>query len=553
MNDLIETWDAIGHPRILVIGDLILDRYTWGDAERISPEAPVLVLKADTHDVRLGGAASVAGLLRALDADVALAGVIGDDSNGRVLRRLLDETGIDATLVVCDELRPTTTKERFLGRAEGKHLQQIIRVDEESDRQLPESLDLQLVDLIVKRLDEFDAVLISDYAKGVCCSSQPPESARRADEQNHLTSVSGKGSDQIDERDSVLVREVIRSARSRQIPVLVDPARSSGYERYRDATLIKPNRTEAGNALGCKIDSIAAGKRAGEQLCRSLHLEAAVVTLDQDGMVLSQRNEPSQLFSVMTKGICDITGAGDTALAMLGLVLADVHSKCNTWTSGSSFPSEKPEEPLPPSSVSQDDLCKAVRLANLASGLQIARLGVAPIARSEIRSAIRNSTEPECSKIVSLDDLQGLRERYRREGKTVVLTNGCFDLLHVGHLSCLKAAADMGDVLIVAINSDDSVRRLKGTGRPVITQTDRAAMLAGLECVAHVLVFDEPTPHELLHRLRPEILVKGQTANEVVGHEVIEAYGGQVVVAGFVPGISTTQIVRSVFETIPSL
>lgn len=520
MNNLLTFWDSIGTPRILVVGDIILDRYTWGNAERVSPEAPVLVLKADSHEVRLGGAASVAGLLRALDVSVTLAGVVGADVNGHIVRRLLQESNIDASLVLDDQERPTTTKQRFIGRAEGKHPHQVLRVDEESDQLLSNQLQCELINLINSRLDEFDAVLISDYAKGVC----------RGASRQMLSAPTDDCSIKDRDSDVSILQSIVCAAKTWGIPVLIDPARLPGYECYRGATLLKPNRIEAELATGLPVRNSLAAKQAAEQLCDRLDLKAAVITLDRDGMVLFQRGQGSEIFPITVRPICDITGAGDTALAILGLILSDARTNRRT---------EDEQRAV---------LEHAVRLANIASGLQVERLGVASIERSEIRSAIHNSHVPNCTKLTTIDELESLRERYRASGKIVVFTNGCFDLLHVGHLASLKEAASFGDVLIVAINSDATVRRLKGPDRPIVGQAERAAMLAGLECVDHVLIFDEPTPHELLSRLRPGVLVKGKTTEEVIGREVVEAYGGSVCIAGFFDGVSTTQLIQKTRE-----
>lgn len=532
MNDLLSFWDGIGQPRILVVGDIILDRYTWGNAERVSPEAPVLILKADTHEVRLGGAASVAGLLRALDAHVTLAGVIGADTNGRVVRRLLEESGIDASGVLDDDSRPTTTKQRFIGRAEGKQPHQVVRVDEESDQLLSEELRNQLVNVIVNRRQEFDAVLISDYAKGVCRGSEVVRDVSEYTNGCH-SGVLEAGTPQILSQtgENDLLQSVIRTANSHNIPVLIDPARRPGYACYRGATLLKPNRAEAQMAVGFTIKTHDSAMQAAETLCRELHLRAAAVTLDQDGIVLARTGKPSEFFSTNPRSICDITGAGDTAFALLGLVLADTRSKQSSC------------------SIPESLLDNGVRLANIASGLQVERLGVAPIERREIRAEILRSDGTAFGKITTLEQLLAVSERYRRHRKSVVFTNGCFDLLHLGHVTMLEEAARLGDALIVAINGDESVRRLKGDDRPVIDQHERSRMLAALECVDHVVIFDDPTPHQLLNLLRPDVLVKGGTTGHIVGREIVESYGGRVVRTDECAGRSTTSILSHIRST----
>lgn len=486
MVELFDTLDQLGAPKILVFGDLMLDRYLWGDAERVSPEAPVLVLRTDLEEVRLGGAASVALLLRGLGAEVRLAGVVGNDFAGQTLLKLLAEENIGRALILHDEERPTTTKERFVGRAANRHPHQILRVDRESRAPLNPHLEQQLFQAIERELETCLVLLVSDYGKGVCTPW--------------------------------LLQQVITAARARQIPILVDPARGIDYIRYRQATLIKPNRSEAQEATGLQIDTPDQALAAGRLLCERLELQAALITLDRDGMALVPAEEPGELVPTRQREIYDITGAGDMALAALGLC----HAARLSWS-------------------------EAARVANLAAGLEIERLGVTPISRDELKRALQPARPATGSKVVSLEEMIALADAYRHAGKSVVFTNGCFDLLHVGHLTYLEEATALGDVLVVAINSDQSVRRLKGHERPVIPEHDRARLLAGLACVRHVLVFDADTPHDLLRRIRPDVLVKGgtYTPDQVVGREIVQEYGGHVCVAGQVPGISTSRIVST--------
>ena len=600
MSLLSDYLDSIGHPRIFVFGDPILDRYTSGNADRVSPEAPVVVLKADTHEARLGGAASVAGLLSTLGAEVVLAGVVGDDINGRVLRRLLSDAGIDHRLVLCDPNRPTTTKERFIGRAAGRHPHQILRVDDEVRTPLDVELQSELLDRILERLPEFQAVLISDYDKGVCREAEgqgpgatwgrhpacrPPQNeaaegqglwAQEKDCNSSVERISNpsaqpstcqsvarrsaswfrdtnsrqveSGSDGLEirpthshdaERRATLLHIVLRAAEDRGIPVIVDPARLTDYSGYDGALVLKPNRIEAELASGIRIVTPDDAIRAGDLLCERLGLQAAVITLDCDGMVLCQPGQPGKLFPTQTREVYDITGAGDMGLAMLGLALANPASHV--------YP--KPGTPLPVDVTAA--LPDAVRLANVAAGLEVQRWGVAPISRDEIRAELLAQSGAGGKIVVGLDELAALSERYSRDGKTIVVTNGCFDLLHVGHVSLLEEAARLGDILIVAINSDASTRKLKGDERPIIGEEDRARMLAALASVDHVLIFDDDTPHRLLEAIRPDVLVKGGTTGDIVGREIVEAYGGRIVQTNGIPGFSTTQLVQRLLTPSP--
>lgn len=521
-------------PRLLVIGDLILDRYTWGDAERVSPEAPVMVLRVDRREVRLGGAASVAMLLRALGADVTLAGVVGDDSEGRTLQALLDDEKIKVVgkvpapsqslrdergprhttmspelptaelrpTVLADPSRPTTVKERFIGRAANRHPHQILRVDQETREPIGAVLETILVQAIFDTLGErslIDAVLISDYAKGVCTPR--------------------------------LLQTVIAAACERDIPVIVDPALVADYACYRGATVLKPNRRQAELATGMKISSPADAFAAATALLQELQIPAAVITLDALGMVVAVElggGESGDLPSythlpTRQRTIYDITGAGDMVLAALGFCVA------------SGMP-----------------LKEAARVANVAAGLEVERFGVGPVTRDELQAALvleslnQGEERRPHSKVGSLSQIVERIAGDRAAGKRIVFTNGCFDLLHRGHLACLHEAAALGGVLIVAVNSDASVRLLKGPSRPVLDENDRAAMLSALSCVDHVIVFDDATPHRLLEAIRPDVLVKGGTTGEIVGREVVEAYGGEVRHVGEAPGISTSHIVSKI-------
>ena len=488
MIDLKQTLLSLGQPKILVLGDLMLDRSVWGNAERVSPEAPVVVLQADQQDVGLGGAASVAAQLRALEAEVVLAGVVGDDSEGRILTNIIREGGIFPNqCVIVDKERPTTTKQRFIGRAANRHPHQMLRVDMESTRPVSGVCKDKLQDSILHELRYCQALLISDYGKGAC----PP----------NLLSV------------------VIAQATALGIPVLIDPARDVEFARYQGASCLTPNRAEAAQASGITIHSPQDAIRAGKQLRDRYSISSILVTLDRDGIALIQSDEAEEVFPTQSREVYDITGAGDMVLAVVGLCAA-----CEI------------------------SLKESVRLANFAAGKQVEQFGASPVSKSELLQELNSHQSLIPSKIVSLDQIVVLTKNYRNNGKRIVFTNGCFDLMHRGHISCLQEAATHGDVLIVAINSDRSVRELKGSTRPVVSELHRAEMLAALECVTHVLVFDGKTPHGLLQSIEPEVLVKGGTysVDEVVGHELVEAYGGEVIVTTAIPGVSTTQLFSSI-------
>jgi D-beta-D-heptose 7-phosphate kinase/D-beta-D-heptose 1-phosphate adenosyltransferase len=484
--ELIDEMERLGPPRILVIGDLILDRYVWGDAERISQEAPVILLREDRQETRLGGAANVANMLRGLEAEVTLAGVVGHDADGVDIAQELARFGVDCSALVVDTDRPTTCKVRFMGRAQHRHPHQMLRVDREVRHPLRTEIAQQLLKQLLPRLHEFQAVLISDYAKGVCTGE--------------------------------LLRPLIEAARGMGLPVIVDPAAGGDYQLYRGATGVTPNRSETQKATGVEVRSIEAAYVAGQLLVEKFGLEMAFVTLDRDGIVLARRGDQSVHLPTRVREVYDVTGAGDMVLAMFGLGMA--------------------------AGIEPTKLC---RLANVAGGLEVEQVGVVRISRKEILTDLLHGSRRAAGKVCSLAELTRNVSARHKAGQKVVLTNGCFDLLHIGHLSYLQEAAREGDCLIVAINSDHSVRRLnKGPDRPIFDQEYRAQMLAGLEAVDYVLVFDEETPHEILRQLQPDVLVKGGTYrdDEIVGREVVLEYGGRVKALGVTPGVSTTEIVR---------
>ena len=484
---LIDVVQQLGHPRLLVIGDLILDRYVWGDAERISQEAPVILLRQEHDEMRLGGAANVANMICGLDARVTIAGVVGRDSDGEELHASLTNAGVDCSTVLTDDTRPTTVKMRFIGKAQSRHPHQILRVDRESRHALSAELEEQFINRVLAQLDGHQAVLISDYSKGVCTPR--------------------------------VLRTVIDAAKAKGIPVLVDPGPKANYADYVGATAITPNRLETKLATGLEVRTTDDAFAAGRQLVDTLKLEHAFVTLDKDGIALSLSDGSAELFSTRKREVYDITGAGDMVLAMIGVGLAD--------------------------GLSPQDLC---RLANIAGGLEVERIGVVAISRQEILGDLLGGSRKVHEKMSEANELARLVDARKQLGQKVVFTNGCFDLLHAGHVQYLQEAAALGDCLIVAINSDASVRRLKGPTRPVISQQQRAMMLAALECVDHAVVFDADTPLELLEQLRPNVLVKGGTTAIIVGRELVESYGGEVCTVSEVPNVSTTRIVSSIRE-----
>lgn len=483
--DLIDLVQRLGQPRVLVVGDVMLDRYVWGDAERISQEAPVILLHADKREERLGGASSVATMLRALGARVSLASVVGDDADGNRLRQILTDLGIDHEGVVTCPDRPTTVKERYIGRAQHRHPQQMIRVDYEARGPVPAETEAELTKVIGSLLRRADLVLISDYDKGVCTPG--------------------------------LLTRTIAGARACGLRVLADPVRSNDYRKYHGCSAITPNRLEAGLATGRTINTIEEAQESAAQLREQLDLEAAIVTLDKDGMMLADRHGRRQLFPTRPRQVYDITGAGDMVLSVLGMVLA-----------------------------AGADYDQAIPLANVAGGLEVEKIGVATVTRDEILRDLLRAGSGTGPKVLPRDMLRHELESRRRLGQRIAFTNGCFDVLHAGHVQYLAEARAQADLLVVGLNSDSSVRALKGDGRPVNDEEARAQVLASLQTVDYVTVFDEETPLELIAVVKPDVLVKGSDyrRDEVVGADVVEAAGGRVHLAVFREGYSTTGLLR---------
>jgi D-beta-D-heptose 7-phosphate kinase/D-beta-D-heptose 1-phosphate adenosyltransferase len=476
-RDLSARLETLAHPRVLIVGDLILDRYVWGTVERISPEAPIPVLAARHSEERLGGAGNVAANLRAMEAEVEILGVIGADERGAAVTRLFESIGVGQTGVVRSKERPTTEKTRMLGAGT-----QMLRVDWEEARALSSDEAARLVANFEARLAGVGAVVLSDYGKGVLCAP--------------------------------VLRAVIDAARARKVPVLVDP-KGSDYARYRGATLLTPNRKEAEEALGRKLPLLAELPAAVRDLVRAAGVDAAVITLGPDGMYYLFHSEEGHV-STAARAVFDVTGAGDTVIAHLALGLA------------AGFPFET-----------------CVHLANHAAGIVVGKPGAASVTRAELLAEFERGQRPAGS-VLARPELLRRRAEWRAEKKRVVFTNGCFDVLHAGHVAYLREARAQGDVLVVGVNDDASVRRLKGDGRPINPLVDRMAVLAALEMVEAVASFADDTPLEIIQAVTPDVLVKGEDWRDkgVVGREWVERHGGKVVLAKLLPGRSTSAIVE---------
>jgi D-beta-D-heptose 7-phosphate kinase/D-beta-D-heptose 1-phosphate adenosyltransferase len=484
MDPLLE---ALGRWRsftAVVVGDFMLDQMVHGSAERLSADAPVPILHVRNIEDRPGGAANVCLDLLALRGSVHAIGVTGVDDNAGRLRRALGEQGVRVDGLIADPSRPTTVKQNLIGLAQGRHPQKMFRLDFESRAPIAEPVIARLMDALEAALPEADCVCIEDYDKGVCT----PE----------------------------LCRRVVRRAAAARKPVFVDPARLDDYARYRGATAITPNRTEAERATGlptCDGASADLNGRVARKLLEDLGLEAAVLTLDRHGALLLERGGAPEPVATQARTVYDVTGAGDMFLA--GLAAA----RCNglSWR-------------------------QSVRFANAAAGLEVEVFGVQPVPLERVHHAVLQHAVGLSGKVRTLEQASVAAAAVRREGKLVVFTNGCFDMLHAGHVKLLDRARTAGDFLIVGLNSDESVRRLKGSGRPINALEDRARVLGALGSVDAVVPFEADTPIDLIRALKPDVLVKGAdyTKDRVVGADVVEAAGGRVLLVDLEAGRSTT-------------
>ncbi|MCL2701474.1 MAG: D-glycero-beta-D-manno-heptose 1-phosphate adenylyltransferase [Phycisphaerae bacterium] len=488
MLELIEQLTRLGSPRVLLIGDFLLDAYVYGHVERISPEAPVPVLNVLRREEIAGGAGNVAAAAAALGARVTCVGVIGQDLAGGRLDELLTGMGADTTRLLRLTDRPTAVKTRYVGLAQHRHAQQMLRVDEEHLHDLSADAQDRLVRAAADAAADADVVVLEDYNKGVCRGE--------------------------------LGRRLIEASRAAGQCVVVDPALLHDFTRYRGATLLKPNRFEASRASGVDIHDNATLQQASERLLEQADAQAVVISLDREGAYFCRRGQAGKRIPHQRpRNVYDVTGAGDETVAVLAVAIAG----------GCSY--EQAEE-----------------LANVAGGLEVEKFGFVPITRQEIADELRRMQGLRGGKVLPRTSLVGELARRRQRGEVIVFTNGCFDLLHTGHVRYLQQSREQGNCLIVAINSDASVRRLKGPTRPVVGERERAEMLAALECVDYVTIFDEDTPLELLDLLRPDILVKGGTTPEIVGRDLVERYGGKVCTMALVDGQSTTQIITKIVE-----
>ncbi len=481
---LLKAAKNLGSPKVLVVGDFMLDVYIYGDALRISPEAPVLVLKVCRTEYSCGGAGSVAANLSALGAVPICLGVIGDDTNGKILMDKLTEAGADITGLSTVADRPTISKQRLIGLAQHRHRQQLIRMDQESTEPLSDEQYEKILRVYKEKLKQVNVICLQDYNKGLLSSS--------------------------------LCKQMIQLATQANKKVLVDPSPTSDYSKYTSATVITPNRKEASAAVGFEIKTESDAAKAAEELANELKLKAIVITLDKEGAYL-KTSEISELVPTRPRSVYDVTGAGDMVLATLAITLA-----------------------------ADFDYKTAVQLSNITGGIEVEKFGTATVTIEEIVNEITSQNQDIIGKIREIDRLVDELNWHHRQKRVIVFTNGCFDVIHRGHIEFLKFCKTQGDIVVVGLNSDSSVKIIKGPDRPINNQHDRSAVLAALDTVDYITIFDEPTPSNIIKMVMPDVLVKGKdwTDKGVVGREFVESYGGKIVLAPLLAGKSSTATIE---------
>ncbi len=464
---------------ILVVGDLMVDEYLWGDVERISPEAPVQVVTIKDEDFSLGGSGNVVNNIVALGAKVSAVGVIGTGSDGQLLLNKLNELGVDIAGIFQDSNRPTTRKTRII--ASNQH---VLRIDRETKESISEPAFEAIAKYLEEKIPDVDVVLISDYGKGLITEA--------------------------------LMARLIAAAQKHKKITIADP-KGLDFSKYSGVSLITPNKKEAALASGIEVVDETTLIEAGNKILQRVGIDKLLITCGKDGMVLFDRNKAPYKIRAETRQVYDVSGAGDTVLAVFGLSVA--------------------------SGISFED---GAVLANTSAGIVVGKVGTATVSRQELSSALKH--DDISLKHKDLSELPVLIQDMKKKGKRLVMTNGCFDLLHAGHIMLFSASKKLGDVLIVAIDDDDSVRDLKGKGRPVISARERVRIISALDSVDYVVVFSSQELSKLIEIIRPDVLTKGSNyaSEEVFGRELVEQLGGRVVLIPVTEKISSTRIINNI-------
>jgi D-beta-D-heptose 7-phosphate kinase / D-beta-D-heptose 1-phosphate adenosyltransferase len=463
-------------PKILVIGDLMIDHYLWGSCERISPEAPVQVINIGDESISLGGAGNVINNLNALGAQVDVISVIGSCETSDKLKVLLAKIKVNTKYLITQNKRVTTKKTRIISSQ-----QQVVRYDHESTDEISDQSQKSILASFKKLVSNYDAVLLSDYGKGVLTFK--------------------------------LSQSLIAIANKNNKKVLVDP-KGLDYSKYRNSYLLTPNKKEASEATKINIIDDVSLTKAITQLKAECDLGVSLITLSEQGVAIY--DDKLRVHPTVSRDVFDVTGAGDTVLASLGFALA-----CGY------------------------EIDPAVEFANLAAGVVVGKIGTAIASLNEIieyESSLNKSTSDE--HIKTFDEIASLSKELRARGKKIIFTNGCFDILHIGHVRYLETAKNYGDILILGLNSDRSVTSIKGKGRPINIQLDRAYILAALEAVDYVVVFDEDTPYDLIKAVKPDVLVKGSDyeGKKVVGQDI----ANELKLVQFIDAKSTSKTIKKI-------
>lgn len=467
-------------PKILVIGDLILDQYLWGSCERISPEAPVQIVNIDSENFVLGGAGNVVNNLISLGAKVDLISVISNSETSKMLKRLLKEIGVDSKYLVFQKNIVNSKKSRIISSQ-----QQVVRFDQETTDEIDTNTQNFIVDIFHKIVNNYDVILLSDYNKGVLTNK--------------------------------LTKKIINISKKNNLRVLVDP-KGSDYSKYKGAFLLTPNKKEASEASKTNIVDDESLTNAIIQIKTLCELEISIITLSEQGIAIYDNN--LRTHPTVTREVFDVTGAGDTILASLGFALASGYN-----------------------------IDEAVKFSNLAAGVVVGKIGSSTATINEIIQHESSLIESSSSRnIKTLDEIINLSKEVRSKGKKIVFTNGCFDLLHSGHVKYLEIAKSFGDILIVGLNSDKSVINLKGKDRPINKQMDRAYLLAALEAVDYVVIFEEDTPYKLIESIKPNTLVKGgdYIGKKVVGEDIVS----ELKFVEFIDGKSSSKTIEKIKNNI---
>ncbi len=441
----------------------MIDQYVKGEVERISPEAPVPVVTVQSEEYTLGGAGNVVNNLLALGARVTTAGVVGAGPNGSFMLRKFHDLGLTTEGVIREPRRPTTRKTRVLAGS-----QQVLRIDRETIRKISLQSHQALVQAVEKILPGKDVVLISDYGKGGVTRE--------------------------------LIVDVTAMARDRGTPVITDP-KGLDFSKYNGVTMITPNKKEAGIAARIDIKDESTLMEAGSRLLKEIEIDALLITRGAEGMTIFKRDKPPRAIQAEARQVFDVSGAGDTVLAVMGLAMA-----------------------------SGAPLIEGARVANTAAGIVVGKVGTATVSSQELAKALAARSDEALLKQWTLSSLGDLVKELRKNGKRIVMTNGCFDLLHAGHVKLFSESRKLGDVLIVAIDDDASVASIKGPGRPVLTAGERVRILSAMDCVDYVVVFSSGELPRLIDIARPDVLTKGDnyTSREVMGRGLVEKLNGRV-------------------------